>query len=243
MLRANWDPQIILGAADQVELVNTNWLGGAKKYTRVFPPSGGYMFKDYELNPTYEECDVFASLAKLKRHATCGVTLSMKNCFGATPCTIYGDGAGKDEPSEFPQGGRTMLHDGQRQPPGHPENDPHSPRDDGYRVPRIVADLVAARPIHLAIVDGIATMTAGEGPWIDGGRPITPGLMVAGANAVATDAVSMALMGLSPMARRGAPPFEHCDNHLELAEAHGVGTRDLKRIEVVGWTVPPHLLT
>jgi hypothetical protein len=25
-----------------------------------------------------------------------------------------------------------------------------------------------------------------------------------------------------------------CDSHLRLAEEHGVGTRDLKRIEVVG---------
>lgn len=234
MLRANWDPRIIADAAQKIEFVNTNWLGNAKKYSRFFPPNGGYMFKDYELNIAYEECDVFVSLAKLKQHATCGVTLSMKNCFGITPCTIYGDGAGKDGPSEFPQGGRDMLHEGSRQPPGHPENDPHSPREGGYRVPRIVADLVAARPIHLAIIDGIATMAGGEGPWIPGGRAITPGLILAGANPVSTDAVATAVMGFDPMAGRGTPPFETCDSHLELAEANGAGTRDLKRIEVLG---------
>jgi hypothetical protein len=32
----------------------------------------------------------------------------------------------------------------------------------------------------------------------------------------------------------GAPPFEKCDSTLRLAESLGVGTRDLKRIEVVG---------
>ena len=44
----------------------------------------------------------------------------------------------------------------------------------------------------------------------------------------------MALMGFDPMADRGTPPFETCDSTLRLAEDVGVGTRDLKRIEVVG---------
>ncbi|HEY2013647.1 MAG TPA: hypothetical protein VGH38_09115, partial [Bryobacteraceae bacterium] len=33
---------------------------------------------------------------------------------------------------------------------------------------------------------------------------------------------------------RGKAPFETCDSTLRLAEEHGVGTRDLKRIEVIG---------
>ena len=37
-----------------------------------------------------------------------------------------------------------------------------------------------------------------------------------------------------PMADRGTPPFETCDSTLRLAEEAGLGTRDLKRIEVVG---------
>jgi hypothetical protein len=43
------------------------------------------------------------------------------------------------------------------------------------------------------------------------------------------------------MADRGTPPFdglrsgaEACDSTLRLAEELGVGTRDLKRIEVIG---------
>ena len=31
--------------------------------------------------------------------------------------------------------------------------------------PVLSADLVSARPVHLAIIDGIATMAGGEGPW------------------------------------------------------------------------------
>jgi hypothetical protein len=44
----------------------------------------------------------------------------------------------------------------------------------------------------------------------------------------------MSLMGFDPMADRGTPPFEDCDSTLRLAEAVGIGTRDLSRIEVAG---------
>lgn len=234
MMSANWDPDIITGAASNVELLNVNWLGGAKKYSRFPVPNGGYLFKAYDLNHNFEECDVFVSVAKLKQHLTAGITLTMKNHFGSTPATIYGDGAGKDEPSKFPVGGREMMHSGDRQPAGHMENDPKSPREGGFRIPRVVADLCAARPIHLGIIDGILTMSGGEGPWASNGKQVDPGVMIAGLNPVCTDAVGTAVMGFDPMADRGAAPFETCDSYLRLAEDLGLGTRDLKRIEVVG---------
>ncbi len=127
-----------------------------------------------------------------------------------------------------------MLHRGHRQPAGIVENDPKSPRQDGYRLPRIIVDLVAARPIHLAIIDGIETMAGGEGPWLPRIRPASPGVLVIGTNCVTTDAVSTALMGFDPMADRGTAPFERCDSTLRLAEEAGLGTRDLRRIEVLG---------
>ena len=101
-------------------------------------------------------------------------------------------------------------------------------------MPRVTVDLVAARPIDFAIVEGIKTITGGGGPWDPGTKPVAPGLIVAGGNCVTTDAVCMALMGFDPMADRGTPPFEECDSTLRLAEEAGIGTRDLKRIEVVG---------
>ena len=130
-----------------------------------------------------------------------------------------------------------MVHGGGRQPSksAPAEKDPSTPRIDTYRVPRTVVDLISARPIHLAIVEGVKTMTGGEGPWVFGDlQPVAPGVLVAGLNPVTTDAVSMALMGFDPMADRGTPPFERCDSTLKLAEEAGVGTRDLKRIEVIG---------
>lgn len=239
LLGAGWEPREFLRLAPRVEFENTNFLGFGKEYTRFAVPGGGHMFRAFDLNHSYRACDAFVSIAKLKEHLTTGVTLSMKNCFGITPCTIYGDNAPEDEPGRIPMGGRGPFHAGDRQParssPG--ENDPRSPREAGYRVPRIVADLVAARPVDLAIIDGIETQTRGETATVRGSMHVAPGILIAGTNCVTTDAVGTAVMGFDPMADRGTPPFERCDSTLRLAEEHGLGTRDLRRIEVAGMTI------
>lgn len=239
MIDAGWNPSPLLNSAQRVEMINTNLLGRAKQYARFKTLKGGHIFPGFDLHPAYQESDVIVSIAKMKEHATCGITLSMKNMFGATPLTIYGDHGGKDGPDENgTQGGRgTIMHAGARPPAktAPQENDPKSPRADKYRMPRIVADIASAVPIHIAIIDGIYTMSGGEGPW-NGPRlkAKRPGLLVAGTNAVCTDAVGTALMGFDPMAERGTAPFERCDSFLRLAEDLGLGTRDLKRIEIAG---------
>jgi uncharacterized protein (DUF362 family) len=239
MLSAGWQPRDFASAAPRVEFENTNFLGSGKSYARFMVPGGGLMYAGYDLNHSYRDCDVFVSLAKLKQHRTAGVTLSMKNCFGITPCTIYSREAPEDEPSIVPVGYREPMHSGSRVPPksAPPLVDKTNSKDPGYRVPRITADLVASRPIHLAVIDGIYTMTGGELPnqqpgWIH--QPVHPGLLIAGLNCVSTDAVATAVMGFDPMADRSVPPFEKCDSTLKLAEQLGAGTRDLNRIEVVG---------
>jgi uncharacterized protein (DUF362 family) len=235
MIAAGWDPRVFAAAAPRVEFENTNFLGRGKEYVRFPVPHGGHLFPAFDLNHSYRDCDVFVSIGKMKEHLTAGITLSMKNCFGMTPCTIYGDGAGVDEPGLVPQGGRFPIHAGSRQPSktSLPEKDPSSPRAGGYRVPRCVADLVAARPIHLAIIDGIESMNGGEGVGRNN-RHVTPHVLVAGTNTVCVDSVGAALMGFDPMADRGKAPFETCDSTLRLAEELGVGTRDPRRIEVIG---------
>jgi uncharacterized protein (DUF362 family) len=237
MISAGWEPNDFLSAAGRtkLEFENTNFLGRGKQYHRFPVPNGGHLFPAFDLNHSYYDCDVFVSIAKLKEHRTAGITMSLKNCFGITPCTIYGDGAGEDEPGLVPRGGRGPIHSGSRQPSrcSPPEKDPTSPRAGGYRIPRCVADLVAARPVHLAIIDGIESMSGGE----NGGRlenHVKPQVLVAGLNPVCVDAVGAAVMGFDPMADRGTKPFERADSTLRLAEEHGVGTRDLNRIEVVG---------
>ncbi|MDE3189144.1 MAG: DUF362 domain-containing protein [Acidobacteriota bacterium] len=237
MISAGWRPQDFASAANHVEFENTNFLGSGKTYARFMVPGGGLMYAGYDLNRSYEDTDVFVSLAKLKEHRTAGVTLSMKNCFGITPCTIYSQEAPEDEPSIVPVGYRGPMHSGSRVPPKSAPQPVAESKDPGFRVPRITADLVAARPIHLAVIDGIYTMTGGELPnqernWIH--KAVHPGLLIAGMNCVSTDAVAMATMGFDPMADRGSVPFETCDSTLRLAEHLGVGTRDLSRIEVTG---------
>ena len=236
MVRAGWDPGEILGAARRVDLVNTNCLGNAKEYRRFEVPGGGLLFTSYLLHPAFHDCDAFVSLTKLKDHIAAGITLSMKNCFGNIPTTVYGDHVPEDAPLEVPNSGRgAVFHQGSRQPPSiaAPEIDPGSPRDQGYRIPRVVVDICSARPIDLAIIDGIETMGGSEGPW-GGGEGCRPGVLVAGTNCVNTDAVAAAVMGYDPMAAAGTPPFRNCDNFLGLAEAKGLGTRDLDAIEVAG---------
>ena len=106
-------------------------------------------------------------MSKLKHHEECGITLTIKNSFGITPNSVYGDDAGVDEPNENPRRGReAMLHYGRRQPPrsAPQEVDFVSERYEGYRVPRICVDLIAARPVDLAIIDGIESSVGGEGP-------------------------------------------------------------------------------
>src|SRR5205809_7623198 len=146
MLDSGWNARALLNLAPGVEVENTNALGKGKKYTRFKVPGGGYLYPAYDLNYAYDETDVFVSLAKLKNHETCGVTLSLKNCFGTTPAAIYGDDAGIDEPNESPTKGRVaVFHAGQRGPAksAPQELDPSTSRHPGYRVPRIVADLCA----------------------------------------------------------------------------------------------------
>ncbi|HTT60255.1 MAG TPA: DUF362 domain-containing protein [Bryobacteraceae bacterium] len=237
MLDSGWNVRQLQAAAQGVEFENTNALGKGKQYVRFKVPGGGYLFPAYDLNHAYEDTDVFVSMAKLKNHATCGVTLSLKNCFGMLPASIYGDDAGVDQPNENPTSGRAKtMHRGQRQPSksAPSELDPSSSREPGYRVPRIVADLVKSRPVDIQIIDGIESIAGGEGPWIRRVRRVQPGVLLAGLNPVSTDAVAVAVMGYDPRAARGTAPFRTCENTLLLAERHGVGSADLRKIDVRG---------
>jgi len=145
--------------------------------------------------------------------------------------------SGNEHPTRERGGG---LHAGRTKAPSgvDAELHPDSPRDPGYRVPRILVDQVGIRPIDLAIVDGVETVRGGEGPWLPGGvERMTPGVILVGTNPVCTDAVGMAVMSYSTQGDRGSAPFVRGDNSLKLAEAAGIGTADLNRIEVVGLTI------
>jgi uncharacterized protein (DUF362 family) len=232
---ADWDVKA-LEALGKVEFENTRNLGEGKSYAHVRVPTGGYMFSALDLNHSYADTDVMVSLAKLKNHITAGVTLSMKNLFGLTPNSLYGDQAGNEDatagrgplhnPTEFPNVRLPGLKDG------------ITSTDPTWRVPRIVVDICAARPIHLAVIDGITSMSGGEGPWCKEAAELKftePGVLITGLNPVSTDAVATAVMGYeNPRAVRGEKPFGFCDNHLLMAEQVGLGSADLNQIDVRG---------
>jgi uncharacterized protein (DUF362 family) len=236
---AGWDVTTLL-ALGNVEVENTRNLGTGTEYVKLSVPGGGNLFSYFELNHCYGDTDVFFSLAKLKQHLTAGITLSMKNVFGSTPNALYGSDS--VTAGENATGWRGPLHGNGTadwtgiDPPG--ANTATPPTDAGSRIPRIVADINGARKVHVAIIDGITSMSGGEGPWATNAAPTSPGILIAGLNAVSTDAVGVAVMGYpNPLAARGTPPFSSSDNHLLLAQSAGVGTADLNQIQVSGLSI------
>ena len=232
---AQWDVPTLL-ALGNVELENTRNLGLGTSYVQRDVPGGGYLFRYFELNHSYQDTDVFISMAKLKQHLTAGVTLSTKCLFGSTPNSLYGI----DAVSENALGYRGHLHGTgvagwNNNPPPGARTDVTPTSDAGERIPRIVADIAGARPVDIAIIDGITSMSGGEGPWASTAAFVQPGVLIVGRNPISTDAVGLSVMGYpDPRATRGTVPFQTADNHLLLAEQAGVGTADLSRIEVLG---------
>jgi len=216
-----------------VEFMNTRNRGSFPQYSRLKVPDGGFAYSAFDLNQAYEKTDVFVSMCKMKDHGNAGVTLTIKNLFGITPQSLYGDEA----PDENNTHARIqILHFGQRKTPaGVPaEHDRGWPAGEWqHRVPAVTADLFLARPCDLAIIDGIETNRGGEGPWIHGVAPVQPKLMFVGRNGVCTDAICTAVMGYDPQADHGQFPFQG-DNHLKLLASAGAGAIDPKRIEVRG---------
>lgn len=247
LLQGGWDVAALRNAAPLVEFEDTDGPGSGTQYSSFKVKTKPYIFPAFQLNHSYEDCDFFVSLGKAKNHEEMGVTMSIKNMFGVTPTKLYG-------------GREPIFHYGQVQAPsGAPaELDPRSNRYEGWRLPRILVDIVGARPIDLAINDAIVSTVGGEGPWVLGARPIKPGLLVVGRNCVNTDAVTMATMGYNPRAGRHEAPyrlykgpgnhpkeqltpadetFQYADNMMLLSEAVGIGSADLDKIDVRGMPV------
>jgi uncharacterized protein (DUF362 family) len=175
---------------------------------------GWFIYEDFVFNRILEEIDAFVSVAKMKCHFDCGVTHSMKNLIGLVPASHY-------RLSED-HWWRSALHG--------------SGNEAKSRLPRVILDLNRARPIHLALIDGIKTAEGGEVPR-GTFNPVEPGVLIAGKNPVATDAVATATMGFDPTVEPPTPPFLRGDNYLNLAYELGLGTNRLEEIEVVGTSI------
>jgi uncharacterized protein (DUF362 family) len=255
LLNDGWDVQAIKSAAPMVEFEDTNGLGLAKQYSNLKVKSRPYIFPAFSLNHSYEDCDFFVSVGKMKNHEELGVTLSMKNLFGITPELLYGMVPRPPTASQWVR--ERVFHYGQVPPPaGVPQEiDLASNRYEGWRMPRLLTDLCGARPIDLSILDGIETLIGGEGTGMPGTKHGKPGVLVVGRNCVCADAVAMATMGYNPRAGRHEAPFrlykspkdhppeqlippeewhQYADNTVLMGEGAGIGSADLARIEVCG---------
>jgi uncharacterized protein (DUF362 family) len=231
---AGWDMNALAALKATVEYEDTRNLGKGTKYHEVKVPWGGSLFPAYHLNHSYVDCDVYVSLAKLKNNGTAGVTMGIKNNFGITPPALYSS----HQPNERAMSARVnVFHTGQQRPAdGLPQEvDPKSPRRPSYRVPRHTVDSIGIRPIDLTIIDGIETVSGGEGPWLKLAVQ-KPGLLLAGRNPVCTDSIGTVVMGYDPMAAPATGPFPG-DNHLAMAAKLGLGTNNPKEIDVVGLSI------
>ena len=83
-----------------------------------------------------------------------------------------------------------------------------------------IVDLASIIKPSMAVIDGII---AGEGHETSG-NPVEMNLVIAGTDGVAVDDVGAAVMGIPPESVK----------HLRFAEERGLGTCDLKRIEILG---------
>jgi uncharacterized protein (DUF362 family) len=169
-----------------------------------------YYYSSFKLNRILDEVNAFVSIPKMKQHLTAGITHSMKNLIGIVPLTFYGGGW------------RSQLHnDGGNDPSTH--------------LPRSICDLNMARPIHLAVIDGIKNAEGGELPTSVTFHPAEYHLLLASKDPVALDSIAALQMGNDPEAEKLQVPGDGlCDNYLYLAHQKGMGTNVLSEIEVVG---------
>ncbi len=194
------------------ELIDLNYPDPYPDYVKAVPGTDPMVYEELIFNPILNEIDAFVSVSKMKCHNTAGVTHTMKNLVGLVPYRFYEMNPGDRY--------RSAIHG--------------RPGETRKRLPRAIIDLNEARPIHLGVIDGIWTAEAGEGPWIPAMTQIKPGLLFAGKDVVATDAVATAAMGFDPTADFPDAPFVNGENHLNIAASLGLGTNQLDQIKVVG---------
>ncbi len=195
----------------------------AANITTVPTGSGYFNFASFTMNKILQNVDVYVSIPKLKQHSAAGLTCSLKNQVGAVPQSLY-----------------TIQNDNNRRGALH---HPTNTAAEWNYLPQSVCDLNAARPVHLAVVDGIKSATGGEGAWCKNFAPCSKHALFAGLDPVATDSVGAKIMGLDPGAKSlplplpltdGTSTSSITDNYLYLLNGKGVGTNQLDEIQLIG---------
>ena len=197
-----------------VKMVDLNKVAPYAAFVDVPVGDKGFTHTSFKLNQILSDIDVYVSIPKMKQHAEGGVTCSLKNQIGITPITL------NTIPTD--NGRRGGLHS----PTGGSST---------ASLPRSICDLNLARPVHLAVIDGVQNARGGEGTWNATWKPVEDHVLLAGKNPVSTDSVAAYFMGNDPEALKlQLPGGGQCDNYLELLHQKGIGTNQMSEIEIVG---------
>lgn len=136
------------------------------------PLSDGFVFKEIMLHQALVQSDLVCSVPVMKTHGLAGVTLGMKNLFGAFPGQVYGTV-------------RSFVHK-------------KASKVDPSGTASAVVDMVRACKPGLTVIDATMSMQ-GQGPTTKGGGILVKtDLIIAGTHPLATDMVGAAIMGFSP---------------------------------------------
>jgi uncharacterized protein (DUF362 family) len=220
------DVQKALGAS----MVDLNNISPYPAFATRDVPGTPFNFPSFTMNQILSDIDVYVSIPKLKHHAEAGLTCALKNQVGAVPKSLYTitTNTSRRQKLHNPTGGSSASY-----------------------LPESICDLNGARPVNLAVVDGIHNATGGEGVWIPTFQPYQSHVLFAGKEPVSTDSIGAFLMGLDCEAKTlPLPGGGTCDNYLYLLNQNGVGTNQVGSIEILGdgagliTSVPPaHIVT
>jgi len=203
------DVQNSLGA----QLVNLN---NPAPYSAFIDKAVGekkFYYNSFKMNQILSDVDVYISIPKMKQHYNAGVTHSIKNQIGIVPLQHY--------IQNNKSGYRSALH--------------YDGGNINTHLPRSICDLFLARPVNLAIIDGIKNAEGGEGPWNSTFQMAAYNVLLAGKDAIATDSIASFLMGNDPAAAKlQLPDGQQCDNYLEMLHQKGLGTNQLSEVEILG---------
>jgi uncharacterized protein (DUF362 family) len=197
-----------------VQMVNLNAKEPYADYIDKEVGENRFFYNSFKLNQILADVDVYVSIPKMKQHFEAGVTHSLKNQIGIVPLQFYMQSMWDNM--------RSNLH--------------FAGGDIGTHLPRSICDLNMARPVHLAVIDGIKNAVGGEGVWNPTFSPAENHVLLAGKDPVATDSIASFLMGNDPEAEKLQLPdgIRQCDNYLEMLHQKGLGTNQMGEIEVVG---------
>ncbi len=155
---------------------------------------------DYALSKTIQECDFLVVVPVAKVHMMCGVTGCMKSFVGAAPREAYAEARGFSN---------ALLHN------------QHSLEG---RIDSFIADLASFHPPDYNVVDCIRGLQYSEHGIRQPDQMVRSNMIVAGENAVATDAVVARMLGFNPWDME----------FLQMAQQRDMGSLDMNAIDVLG---------